>query len=50
MWSLTTMVGSGHHTYKFIVDGQTPWISDPANPSSEDDGVGGENSVLDLCM
>ncbi len=49
MWSLTTMVGSGHHTYKFVVDGDT-WISDPANPSSEDDGVGGKNSVLDLCI
>jgi glycosidase len=35
---------SGIHAYKFVVDGT--WIKDPANPVSEPDGFGGENSVF----
>ncbi len=49
IWRLTTIVGAGHHLYKFVIDG-TSWIADPANPNSEPDGYGGQNSVLDLCM
>lgn len=30
--------------YKFVLNGST-WIADPANPSKEPDGFGGENSV-----
>ncbi|MEZ5425356.1 MAG: glycoside hydrolase family 15 protein [Pyrinomonadaceae bacterium] len=32
--------------YKLIVDGQ--WITDPLNPKKIDNGVGGENSVLEM--
>lgn len=47
-WELTTLVEPpGRHLYKLIVDGT--WIADPANPDSEPDGFGGQNSVLSLC-
>lgn len=32
--------------YKLIVDGK--WITDPLNPNKIDNGVGGENSVLEM--
>ncbi len=32
--------------YKLIVDGE--WITDPLNPKKIDNGVGGENSVLEM--
>ncbi|MGC4114217.1 MAG: alpha-amylase family glycosyl hydrolase [Myxococcales bacterium] len=32
--------------YKLLVDG-TKWMADPANPKTENDGMGGVNSVLD---
>lgn len=35
---------AGEHRYKLIVDGT--WISDPANPSREDDGTGSYVSLL----
>lgn len=48
-WTTTTLVEPiGRHLYKFIVDG-TMWIPDPTNPVREADGVGGFNSVLDVC-
>jgi len=48
-WSLTTLIDpTGTHQYKFIIDG-TMWIQDPANPNSVSDGVGGQNSVIDVC-
>ena len=34
----------GQHTYKFVVDGE--WMADPGNPNTEEDGFGGNNSVL----
>jgi len=34
----------GRHAYKFAVDGE--WMVDPDNPMTEDDGMGGKNSVL----
>jgi hypothetical protein len=49
-WTLTTLIEPiQRHLYKFIVDGSTTWIPDPGNPVSEPDGVGGSNSVLDVC-
>jgi len=49
-WSVTTRIEPvGRHLYKFIVDGAATWIPDPANPITEPDGVGGFNSVLDVC-
>lgn len=40
-------VPNGAHTYKFVIDEST-WIPDPANPTSEPDGFGGQNSVLQV--
>jgi mono/diheme cytochrome c family protein len=34
------------YTYKFVADGA--WIADPQNPKGQDDGFGGQNSVLDV--
>jgi glycosidase len=49
-WQVTqTFAAKGTYTYKFIVDG-TQWLADPANASTESDGVGGVNSVLHLCV
>ncbi len=36
----------GLHRYKFVVDGH--WIADPANPRTEPDGFGGQNSLFDV--
>ncbi len=48
-FALTTLIEPiERHEYKFILDG-TDWIPDPDNPSRTPDGVGGENSVLDVC-
>lgn len=47
-WELEHLVEpEGVHQYKLIVDGM--WIMDPTNPNSEDDTVGGRNSVLSVC-
>jgi hypothetical protein len=46
-FSGTRYLGPGKHIYKLIVDGA--WMADPANPASEPDGFGGQNSVLVLC-
>ena len=49
-WAVTTLVEPiGRHLYKFIVDGGATWIADPANPLRESDGVGGFNSVVEVC-
>ena len=45
-WTLTLTLEPGTYHYKLIVDGA--WITDPANPESAPDGVGGSNSVLDV--
>ncbi|PIE16418.1 MAG: hypothetical protein CSA66_07365 [Proteobacteria bacterium] len=48
-WTATTTFDYGsRHLYKFIVDGDT-WRHDPDNPTTEDDGFGGVNSVLQVC-
>ncbi|HKP87182.1 MAG TPA: glycogen-binding domain-containing protein, partial [Blastocatellia bacterium] len=43
-WVCRINLAPGKYTYKFIVDGD--WIIDPANPISEDDGHGNNNSIL----
>ncbi len=43
-WVSRIDLAPGKYTYKFIVDGQ--WMTDPANPDTEDDGNGNTNSVL----
>ncbi len=47
-WMRSGQIGTGHHTYKLIIDGSS-WIADPDNPTTEDDGFGGVNSVIDTC-
>ena len=48
-WSLTVELNPpGEHEYKFIVDGST-WVTDPSNPVTAPDGVGGNNSVVTVC-
>lgn len=36
----------GKYGYKFVVDGK--WIRDPANPDTEDNGMGDKNSVVTI--
>jgi cyclomaltodextrinase len=43
-YSLVIDLAPGQHTYKFVVDGN--WQQDPVNPLVEDDGFGGQNSVV----
>ncbi len=45
-WVGKRVLEDGHHVYKFVVDGS--WSTDPSNAAREPDGVGGENSVLEL--
>jgi hypothetical protein len=47
-FSASKFLGPGKHVYKFVVDGKT-WIPDPANPNTESDGFGGQNSYIILC-
>jgi 1,4-alpha-glucan branching enzyme len=45
MWSIILPLPPGKYEYKFIIDGKE-WIPDPANPTTTDDGFGGNNSVI----
>ncbi|MBX7077719.1 MAG: DUF1588 domain-containing protein [Nannocystaceae bacterium] len=45
-WVGKRVIADGHHAYKFVVDGS--WQTDPNNDAHEPDGVGGDNSVLEL--
>lgn len=44
-WICRIDLKPGKYLYKFIVDGH--WITDPANPTIEDDGRGNTNSVIE---
>jgi 1,4-alpha-glucan branching enzyme len=44
-WVCRVDLKPGKYLYKFIVDGH--WITDPANPTIEDDGRGNTNSVME---
>lgn len=46
-FEVTVPLPAGHHTYKFVIDGQS-WTVDPQNPRVEDDGNGNQNSVVDV--
>jgi hypothetical protein len=49
VWSITTRIAmTGPQQYKFIVNG-TDWVRDPTNMMTADDGVGGVNSVINVC-
>ena len=43
-WTGTRSFMAGTYQYKFIVD-TSMWITDPTNPQTIDDGLGGKNSV-----
>ena len=40
-------LSEGTHTYKLVLD-ESEWVVDPTNPDTEPDGLGGENSRIDL--
>ncbi|MFH1936265.1 MAG: alpha-amylase family glycosyl hydrolase, partial [Bacteroidota bacterium] len=44
VWETELLLTPGNYQYKLVVDGQ--WISDPANPDSVSNGIGGYNSLL----
>ena len=46
IWEITVKLSSGEYGYKFIVDGN--WKYDESNPSFEDDGYGGMNSIVKI--
>ncbi|HJQ68883.1 MAG TPA: hypothetical protein VKA70_07915 [Blastocatellia bacterium] len=43
-WVCRVDLAPGKHLYKFIIDGD--WVTDPANPDTEEDERGNVNSVL----
>jgi len=43
-WVCRVDLPVGKHTYKFIVDGN--WITDPANPKTEEDEAGNISSII----
>ncbi|HEY0368006.1 MAG TPA: alpha-amylase family glycosyl hydrolase [Chthoniobacterales bacterium] len=45
-FSADVALDPGRHSYKVVVDGK--WILDPANPDSEDNGLGDKNSVVTM--
>lgn len=47
-WTRAGQIGAGRHPYKLIIDG-TDWIADPGASEFEDDGFGGQNSVITVC-
>jgi len=44
VWTITKKLDAGEHQYKFVVDGT--WVADPDNPSTAEDGFGGQNSLV----
>jgi hypothetical protein len=46
-WSTTHAVPNGSHQYKLVLN-ESEWITDPANTKTASDGLGGNNSVLDV--
>ncbi|MFO7653503.1 MAG: alpha-amylase family glycosyl hydrolase [Candidatus Krumholzibacteriia bacterium] len=46
VYTATLALAPGSYQYKYVVDGQ--WHQDPANPASQPDGFGGQNSVVEV--
>lgn len=46
-WTGTATLDPGAHEYKFVLD-ESDWIPDPGNPDSVPDGVGGQNSRVEV--
>lgn len=47
LYTATVPITIGRHFYKFVIDDDN-WITDPANPNSQDDGSGHTNSYIDI--
>ncbi|MCB9553772.1 MAG: hypothetical protein H6705_18180 [Myxococcales bacterium] len=51
-WAGKGTLGEGRHAYKFVTwrpgAAEPVWVQDPMNPDGEDDGFGGQNSVLSI--
>ena len=48
IWECTIPLRPGRYLYKYSVDWGVRWESDQNNPLGEDDGYGGQNSILIL--
>ncbi len=48
VWEIIIPLRPGRYQYKFAVDWGIRWEQDQNNPLSEDDGLGGQNSILIL--
>lgn len=46
-WSTSHALAAGQYTYKLVLD-ESQWIADPADPQTQPDGYGGQNSVLNV--
>lgn len=46
-WATTHSLPPGSYQYKLVLD-ESQWLTDPANPKTAPDGLGGQNSVLDV--
>jgi len=44
VWTVVLPLAPGEYQYKFVVDGN--WQADSGNPSTTEDGFGGQNSVV----
>ena len=47
LWVITLDLAPGTYQYKFVVNG-SEWKPDPNNPTTADDGFGGQNSVITI--
>lgn len=48
IWEIVLDMPPGRYEYKFAVDWGLRWEQDPNNPVGQDDGFGGQNSILIL--
>lgn len=48
IWVIELDMAPGRYEYKFSVDWGMRWAHDPNNPVGQDDGFGGQNSILIL--
>ncbi|CAN5888816.1 hypothetical protein BH11MYX4_BH11MYX4_48060 [soil metagenome] len=46
-WSVTHAVPNGSNQYKLVLN-ESEWVLDAANPKTASNGLGGENSLLDV--
>lgn len=46
-WTLSKQLAPGAHQYKLVLN-ESEWIADPANPKTAPNGLGGDNSLLEV--